>query len=300
MSDYAWSKSSLKSLLEGCSWQWALRKIYDIQDHGSPQTAMGTGVHKAIEEWEKSGRSLSMEEMQSIAAESAFAECKLLPMEQWFEHSTDPEQVIEYAKESVNLWWNYQPNKGTSLRRMVEGWKWLGSEVYWNQPVGDFQIHGYIDSVYEDDRHIIVVDNKTASSMRRWKYDQEMNLEVALYITLAEKAQNAGLLPDKPIAFQYHVMSAKEGKSRLIEMPYLNEDGYKILHDALTEATAIKKHNAYRPKPDWNLCSRKFCAYFDGCRIGGTLTPYNLTTSNIPMPEASTSGPHEVPAEGGR
>lgn len=295
---YPWSKSSLKSLLEGCSWQWALRKVYEIDDHGSPQTAMGTGVHKAIEEWEKSGRGLSMEEMQAIAAESAFEECKLLPMEQWFEHATDPEQVIEYAKKSIELWWNYSSTGGASIREIVNEYKWLGSEVYWNQPTADFTIHGYIDTVYESDRHVIIVDNKTASSMRRWKYDQPMNLEVALYYELAHKSQNEGLLPDKPISFQYHVMAAKEGKSRVIEMPYYGNKNFKLLFDALTEAEAIRKHHAYRPRPDWNLCSPKYCSYFQGCRGDGTLSPYSLTVSNVPEPDASTS--QEVPAGDGR
>lgn len=282
MSDYAWSKSSLKSVLEGCSWQWALRKIYELEDHGSPQTAMGTGFHKAVEEWERSGRVLSMQEMQSIAAESAFEECKKLPMEQWFEHGTDPEQTVEFAKESVRIWWDTPINKGATIREIVSGWKWLGSELYWNNNFGDFNIHGFIDSAYESDREIIVVDNKTAGSMRRWKYEQDMNVETALYLELAHRAQNDGLLPDKPITFEYHVVSAKEGKSRVINMGYMNQAGFTLLHDALTEAEAIRKYQAFRPKPDWNLCSRKYCAYFDECRISGTLTPYTLTTSNVP------------------
>lgn len=293
---YPWSKSSLKSLLEGCSWQWALRKVYEIEDHGSPQTAMGTGVHKAIEEWDKSERSLSMEEMQAIAAESAFEECKLLPMEQWFEHGTDPEQVVEYAKNSIDLWWNNETSLGVSIKDMVSQWKWLGSEVYWNEEWDNYALHGYIDSVYESDKNIIVVDNKTASSMRRWKYEQDMNLETSLYVTLAEIAQSKKLLPQKPIIFQYHVMAAKEGKSRIIEMPEMKTADYEMLNQALNEATVIKNYNAYRPKPDWNLCSSKYCAYFEGCRINGTLSPYSLTISNIPTEETSTSASStEVP-----
>jgi len=282
MSDYAWSKSSLKSVLDGCSWQWALRKVYEIEDHGSPQTAMGTGMHKAIEEWDKSGRNLSLQELQSIAAESSFEECKKLPMEQWFEHATDPEQVIELAKESVRIWWDTPVNKGFPIRELVSEWNWLGSEVHWASAFAEYNIHGFVDSVYENDRHIVVVDNKTASSMRRWKYDQEMNVEAAMYLALAHKAQNEGLLPDKQITFQYHVVSAKEGKSRIIEMGYFDGAAWKLLLQSLTEAEAIRKHAAYRPKPDWNLCSKKYCAYFDGCRIQGTLTPYTLTTSNVP------------------
>ena len=300
MSDYAWSKSSLKSLLDGCSWQWALRKIYELEDHGSPQTAMGTGFHKAVEEWDKSNRSLSLAELEVIAAESCFEECKKLPIDQWFEHGTDPEQTVDYAKESVRIWWDTPINKGSAIREIVSEWKWLGSELYWNNYFGDFNIHGYVDSVYESEREIIVVDNKTASSMRRWKYEQDMNVEAAMYLQLAHKAQNEGLLPDKPITFEYHVVSAKEGKSRIINMGYMRQEAFTILHEALTEAAAIKKHHAYRPRPDWNLCSKKYCSFFDKCRISGTLTPYTLTTSNLPSTGTLTPGSSGVPTEGAR
>ena len=290
MSDYAWSKSSLKSLLDGCSWQWALRKIYELEDHGSPATAMGTGFHKAIEEWENSKRTLSLEQMQSVAAESAFEECKLLPMEQWFEHGTDPEQTLEFAKESVRIWWDTPINKGATIREIVSEWDCIGTETYWKNSFADHILHGYVDSVYESDREIIVVDNKTASSMRRWKYDQDMNLEASVYLALAHKAQNEGLLPDKPITFQYHVVSAKEGKARIIDMGYMGQESFDILVEALREAEAIKKHHAYRPNPDWNLCSKKYCAYFEGCRIDGTLTPYTLTPLMQPPPAAEEVG----------
>jgi hypothetical protein len=282
MSDYAWSKSSIKSLLENCSWQWALRKVYGIEDHGSPATAMGTGFHKSVEEWEKSGRRMSLEEMQAVAAESAFDECKKLPMSQWFEHATDPEQVIELAKESVLVWSDTPINKGFTIKEMVSEWDCLGSETYWNNSWGNFTLHGYVDTVYENDERVIIVDNKTASSMRRWKYDQDMNLEASVYLALAEKAQNEGLLPDKPVIFQYHVVSAKEGKARVIDMGGLTQQSFDILQASLTEAEAIRKHEAFRPKPNWNLCSAKYCAYFQGCRVDGTLTPYTLTTSNVP------------------
>jgi hypothetical protein len=279
----AWSKSSLKSLLEGCSWQWALRKVYGIEDHGSPQTAMGTGFHYAVEKWEKSQRTLSLEHMQGLAAEKAFEESKKLPMQQWYEHATDPQQVVDFAKESVRLWWE-EGGKGIPLKQLVEEWDCLGVEAYWKSLFSDyaFPIHGFVDAVYESERFIIVSDLKTASSMRRWKYDQPMNVEVAMYLALAEAAKNEGLLPSKEIIFQYHVVSAKEGKVRLIEMGGLDAAGIDLLQQTLQDATTIEKHSAYRPKTDWNLCSPKYCSYWQGCRVDGTLSPYSLTTSNVP------------------
>jgi len=282
MSDYAWSKSSLKSLLENCSWQWALRKVYGIEDHGSPQTAMGTGYHKALEEWEKSGRTMELAEMQSVASEAAFEECKKLPMSQWFEHSTDPEQVVELARESVRLWAEARPNKGATLKEIAESRTLVSVEDYFNYEHGDYQIHGFTDAIYCDEKNIYVVDHKTASSMRRWTYDQKPNIEMAMYMVLVERAKADGRIPDLPVSFEYHVSSAKEGKTRLITCGYMTKELENLFINSLRDAEAIRTNSAYRPKPDWNLCSPKYCSYFQGCRVDATLTPYALTISNVP------------------
>ncbi len=289
MSDYAWSKSSLKSVLENCSWQWALRKVYKIEDHGSPQTAMGTGYHKALEEWERSGRTMSLSDMQSVAAETAFEECKSLPMEQWFEHGTDPEQVIELAKESVRLWAEARPNKGSTLKEIAESRTLVSVEDYFNYEYNNYRIQGYTDAIYHDDKNIYVVDHKTASSMRRWTYEQKPNVEMAMYMVLAERAKEDNRIPDLPVSFEYHVSAAKEGKTRLITCGYMNKELEQLFINALTEADAIRKNHAFRPKPDWNLCSKKYCAYFEGCRVNGTLSPYALTISNVPTDDTPMS-----------
>ena len=286
----AWSKSSLKSLLDGCSWQWALRKVYNIDDHGSPQTAMGTGVHKALEEWEKSERKLDVAEMKRIAADSSFKECKDLPMQQWFNHNTDPQQVVDYSQLAIELWSEYQMSKGGTLKGVAESRNWLSSEAYFNYDWKKFRIHGFTDSVYEEDKRTIIIDYKTAASMRRWTYEQEMNVEAAMYLALGAQARAEGTLPDKPIHFEYHVISPKEGRTRVVEMGAMTREGERILKEYLTDATAIAKRDAYRPNPDWNLCSPKYCAYFEGCRVDGTLTPYTLTPLMRHAPVADEAG----------
>jgi len=288
----AWSKSSLKSLLEGCSWQWALRKVYKVEDHGSPQTAMGTGFHYGIEKWERSQRTLSLEHTQGLASEKAFEECKKLPMSQWYEHATDPQEVVDLAKESVRIWWDTAVTKGVPIKELVSEWDCLGTEAYWKSLFSDFQypIHGFVDAVYESEQFVIVSDLKTASSMRRWKYEQDMNIEAAMYLALAEAAREEGLLPRKEIIFQYHVVSAKEGKARVIEMGGLDAKGRHLLQEALKDATVIERYSAYRPKPEWNLCTPKYCSYFQGCRVDGTLTPYTLTSLPSHAPVTAETG----------
>lgn len=286
----AWSKSSLKSLLDGCSWQWALRKVYGIDDYGSPQTAMGNGVHKALEHWEKSERKMQVAEMQSIAADSAFKHCKELPMQQWFNHSTDPQQVVDYAKLAIELWSEYKMSKGGTLREVSENRQWLSAEDYFNYEWKKNRIHGYTDSIYDDDKRTVIVDYKTASSMRRWTYDQDMNVEVAMYLALGNKAREEGRLLDKPIHFEYHVVSPKERKTRIVEMGSMTRQAEQILKEYLADATALVKRDAYRPNLDWNLCSPKYCSYFQGCRVDNTLTPYTLTPLMQRPPVAGEAG----------
>jgi hypothetical protein len=233
---------------------------------------MGTGYHKALEEWEKSRRTLSLKEMQTVAAEACFEECKKLPVDQWFQHGTDPEQAIELAKESVRLWWEQPINKGSTIKVITESRNLVSAEEHYASD----GVHGFIDGIYECDRELYVVDHKTASSMRRWTYSQEPNLEMAVYLTLAEEAKAQGLLPNKPVSFEYHVVSAKEGKTRLISCGYLTPELKQLLAQSLVEANAIVKHEAFRPNVEWNLCSPKYCAYFQGCRVDATLTPYTL------------------------
>jgi hypothetical protein len=93
-------------------------------------------------------------------------------------------------------------------------------------------------------------------------------------------------------------VSAKESKTRVVECGEFTWEHSRILTEALSDADAIARNDSFRPKPDWNLCSSKYCAYFEGCRVTGTLSPYHLTISNVPTPDTSTSTPIEVPAEG--
>lgn len=211
-------------------------------------------------------------------------------MQQWFDHGTDPQQVVDYAQSAMELWSDYQMSKGGTLKEVAESRKWLSSEAYFNHEWKKFRIHGFTDSVYEDDKRTIIIDYKTATSMRRWTYEQSMNVEAAMYLALGNKAREDGNLPDKPVHFEYHVISPKEGRTRIVEMGAMTREAERILKEYLSDAVAIVKRDAYRPNPDWNLCSPKYCAYFQGCRVDGTLTPYTLTPRMEPAPAPIEEG----------
>lgn len=269
-----WRKSTLKSMLEGCSWQYALEQVYKEPSHGSPYTALGTGFHSAVENWEKSGRTATLEDSQTVAADSAFEQAKVLPMESWFSHQLDPQWVVDYAKEAVRLWFEKPYGKDdTTLKQVTEKRECLGTEVFLqaSHPRADRGLQGTVDALYRDGDSIVIVDYKTASSFRKWTYNQPASIEAAAYLWMVQHTYDA-----KSYHFEWHIVSPKEGKTRLVTTPATLQEQYKVLADAIKEAEVIAKHQAYRPNPAWNLCQPKWCPYFTGCRETGTLSPYSL------------------------
>lgn len=274
-----WRKSTLKTMLDGCSWQYALESVYNLDGHGSPHTAAGTGFHYAMEEYEKRNRVASLTELQEVAAQAAFEESKSLPMSIWFEHELDPATIMDWARESVRVWWEVDYGKGDRpLKDVLDDRRLIGSEIFHHKPhpLSDRGVQGTIDALYEDDKWAYVVDFKTASSFRKWTYEQEPNVESALYLYMAQD------LTDKPVKFEWHVVSQKEGKSRLLDGGTFTTAHAAVLDRYIQDAEVLARTSSYRPRPEWNLCSPKWCAYFAGCRGDGTLSPYMLTTQNVP------------------
>lgn len=283
-----WRKSGLKSMLEGCSWQWMLEQMTDDRT-SSPQASAGTGYHKAMEEWELSNRTLTLGKLKDIAAEAAFQESKNILMEQWFEHEMDPELVMELAAESVRVWWE-EPAKSSdgevgTLRDIQREREHIDSErhIVAEYAGSHIPLTGTIDWIGRLNDEYYIVDYKTASSFRKWTYKQEPGIEEAVYRYLM--FADPDIKPLK-VKFEWHVVSAKEGKARLIHGTNDGAALLGILDTAIRDATVLLKYDAFRPRPDWNLCHRKWCAYYQGCQVDGTLSP-----TRLPAGTASTSGP---------
>lgn len=287
-----WSKSSLKSLIEGCSWQWALKKVYGYEEYGSPQTCMGTGFHKAIEYYHAHSDA-SLEDVQEVAKHATWEEAKSLPMSQWFTHQVEPELVMLQAMDAVKLWWEQPYDKdGNTFKMLSDTRRLLTSEGYYSRKhiPSNNNVHGFIDEMYETDDEIVVVDLKTASSFRKWKYDQPASIEAAAYIFLANDVAKG-----KPVSFEWHVVSPKESKTRLVRNAVGWDVLERMLDDYMRKADVLVELDAFRPRPDWNLCDKKWCAFWQGCQVDGTLSPNALTVSQKPRLE----DPHSLPAEVG-
>lgn len=275
-----WRKSTLKSLLEGCSWQYALEQIHEFPSHGSPHTCLGTGFHAAVELWENSERTATMQEMQAKAEEAAFEQAKMLPMEVWFEHELDPQWVVDGAREAVRLWVEEPYVKGgVTLQTISAGRKCLGTELYLeaDHPDSERGLQGTLDALYEDDYGLTIVDYKTAGSFRKWTYNQPATIEAAAYIWMVAQNYQA-----PQYNFEWHIVSPKQSKTRLVSGGNMTPEHLAKLSTSLREADTLVKYNAYRPNVTWNLCSRKWCPFYQGCVVTGELSPTKIPFAPTP------------------
>jgi hypothetical protein len=279
-----WRKSTLKSLLEGCSWQYALEHVYQKESNGSPHTAIGTGFHSAVEYWENNDRQPEMVELQAIAAEDSFDAAKKLPVDLWLEHNVDPQWVVDSAREAVRLWFE-QPyvKDGVPLINISKGRKCLGTEIYLeaDHPDSKRGLQGTLDALYETEYGLTIVDYKTASSFRKWTYDQPPSIEAAAYMWLVSQNYDSF-----QYSFEWHIVSPKEGKTRLVSAGNMTPDQLAKLSTSLRDADTLVKYSAFRPNPDWNLCQRKWCPFYEGCQVTGELSPTRLPISYVPTHDA--------------
>lgn len=279
-----WRKSSMKSLLEGCSWQYALEYVYNKPSNGSPHTAVGTGFHSAVEYWENNNRTPSMQEMQAVAVEDAFDAARKLPVDLWMEHGLDPNWVVDSVKEAVRLWVEQPYVKGgVTLQDITAGRKCLGTEIYLeaDHPDSTRGLQGTIDALYEDGYGLTIVDYKTASSFRKWVYDQPPSIEASAYMWMVSQNYDAC-----QYRFEWHIVSPKEQKTRLVSAGNMTPEQLEKLSTSLRDADTLVKYSAYRPNPDWNLCQRKWCAFYEGCQVTGELSPTRLPISYVPSHDA--------------
>jgi len=286
-----WSKSSLKSLLEGCSWQWALQRLGGLEGGSSPHSAAGTGLHAAIE-WHEQSRidGLDTPDKASLiyaAYEEAREDGKNIPASMEAFHG-GLDLAGRWAAELTDTWYD------SDVRQTLSGYTPIAVEPHYEVKVWHDRptLRGYLDWVGRDEKGVAtVVDYKSASDTRRWKDADHHLIEAAVYLYLVSTDEQ---FENEPVRMEWHVISRK-GETTILRGPTMNPDLTYFLMQRLDEAQNMMDSNGYAPNPSWNLCSPRWCNFYNGCQTSGILGPDHITfDSPEPAPLRAGRGAGEV------
>lgn len=154
---------------ERCPFSWKLSRIDKVWQRPAAWLPQGSAVHEAGEAWEKSGRTMTLEEAQAVFTESydnhVNSYCDVTPNLDWWFRSGP------YAGEA-----DIERRYGLGLQQVERMLQWYDKhpdEVVWIAPDGTpgieigfdidldgVQIRGFIDLVLEG----LVRDNKTGNN----------------------------------------------------------------------------------------------------------------------------------------
>jgi putative RecB family exonuclease len=167
-----WRSVSQLKQYERCPYSYKLSRIDKVWQRPAAWLAQGSAVHEAGEAWERSGRTMSLEEAQEVFRESYQRHIRealgITPnMEYWFRSGPyDGERDIE-RRYHIGL---------EQVAKYIEWYTKHPEEVIWIAPDGEpgielgfqFQVQdlvwvrGFIDAIVVDENgNLVVRDNKT-------------------------------------------------------------------------------------------------------------------------------------------
>lgn len=164
------SVSQLK-LYERCPRAYKLTKIDKVWQKPAAWLAQGSAEHEAIEAWERSGRTLTVPEVQEVFRQSYAKHineaCETTPnLEAWFASGPYNGELDIPRRYQIGL---------DQIERIV-GWYENRNEVIWIAPDGTpgielgfdidldgVQVRGFIDAVIVDAGELVVRDLKTGN-----------------------------------------------------------------------------------------------------------------------------------------
>lgn len=291
-----WSKSSLKSMLEGCSWQWALTRVAGLNSGSTPHSAAGTGLHAAIE-WHEQRRidgedTPELWELLWESARAAYEDGANITNEFARIHG-DANLAAQWATNLTVSWHD-------SIRTDLLAYTPLAVEPHIETPQvpGPHNLRGYLDWVGRDaDGTLTVVDYKSASGLSRWKDPQQHLLEAAVYLYLVSTTD--WWSGDEPIRMEWHIVSRKD-EAKILEGPTFSADIIDFVYDRVSDAQTIVDGTMFAPHPGWGLCSDRWCAFYHGCQVSGVLGPDHIDfadgVSSLLTPAGGTGAPAPSPA----
>jgi hypothetical protein len=279
-------QSSLETILDGCSWQYYLSYIRELPQPPKPHALAGTSFHTAVELHERArmaGTPLpTMQQMTDCAAEVIMADVDRIPpqlMVGKYDEPWDADTLIDMAGNAVHNWYSARLKDGSKPHR-----EWLldfepvAVEPYFNLKLVEdaAPIGGWIDGVYRRPTgELLLVDQKTAGDFSRWHQDGEGHrYQATMYgVALVLSDDFPEVTELDGLEMHYLVSRTRGGQveraRRVVVTPQL--DDVALLGNRIRQVEQIIKTNNFAPNPAWNLCSPRFCAFYEGCQITGDL-----------------------------
>ena len=263
-----WHQSTLSTLLDGCSWQYFLTYVLELPQGDKPHALVGSAFHSAVELHEKNrmnSLNTTLQEMETNAIQFISDNLK---------DRTLLDGLCDTVKVTLENWYT----KGQ--RDWLLDYTPIAIEPEFTLPLVDNAkpIGGYIDAIYRDDTTgtYFIVDHKTAKSFDRWRSGEGHRYQAAMYSAALVLSDE---FPDitEMIEMVYMVTRTSTSKRKDFEhtrivrvMP--NLDDVKLLGDRIRTAEEIVSTESFKQRPDWILCSSKWCPFFQGCQVDKTLS----------------------------
>jgi len=155
-----------------CPYSWYLSRVLKAWDRPAAWLPQGSAVHKAAEEFEKSGRTMSLEEMKAVFAESYAVEVaqytEITPRFDFWTWSgpyagkVDLERRYGIGMEQTERYYRYYTETAPDEVIWIAPDGTPGIELGFVIELGDVPVRGFIDAIITmPDGSVRVRDNKT-------------------------------------------------------------------------------------------------------------------------------------------
>ncbi len=163
--------SQLKTY-ERCPYSYKLSRLDGVWERPAAWLAQGSAVHEAAEAWERSGRTMSLEQMQDVFRESYETHinkaCETAPNFQvWFASGpyageTDVERRYHIGLEQCDKYVRWYGNHPDEVIWVAEDGT-PGIEIGFDIDLDGVMVRGFIDAVIKHGDSVVVRDNKTGA-----------------------------------------------------------------------------------------------------------------------------------------
>ena len=240
-----------------CPYQYYLQRVERVWQRPAAWLSQGTAVHKAAEEWERSGRTMSARDAQGVFRES-YADsvnemCETTPRLDWWFASgpyggeADIERRYHKGLEQTAKYVSYYEGKGSEDVIWITPDGTPAIELPFDVEFGGVKVRGYIDAVVTTPHGVVVRDNKTGN-----KPGDEFQLAVYAQAIRQQHGQTIN---------HGDFWMGKTGKpTKLLD---LFEWGEQEVAEAFSEMDSAVKAEQFDAKPEPDKC--RFCSVSVSC-----------------------------------